>query len=173
VAGRTGTLLDRAVLAGGVNETTSRTLGWSVAVGASYATVGVGLVFVVDLLNPTFAPELDFVLSAAAGTLLAGSVCWWRGAERVGVRTRRRSAVVGATVGFVSPTLAFALNPSVYGSSPNALVEVVGAVVAASILGLQAQLSTFGVPVALGALTGWSLGGWLGLLGNESTSGDV
>lgn len=151
---------------------TSRTLGWSVAVGASYAIVAVGLVFVVDLLNPTFAPELDFVLSAAGGTLLAGSVCWWRGAERVGVATRRRSAAVGATVGFVSPTLAFALNPSVYGSSSNALVDVAGAIVAAGILGLQAHLSTFAAPVAVGALTGWSLSGWLALLRTDSTGGD-
>jgi len=154
-----------------VNEATTRTVGWSVAVGASYAVVAVGLVFVVDLLNPTFAPGLDFVLSAAVGALLAGSVCWWRGAERVGVRTRRRSAVVGATVGFVSPTLAFALNPSVYGS-PSALVDVVGAIVAAGILGLQAHLSTFAAPVVLGALTGWSLSGWLALVRTDSESTD-
>lgn len=155
-----------------MNETTSRTLGWSVAVGASYAIVGVGLVFVVDLLNPTFAPDLDFVLSAAVGTLLAGSACWWRGAERVAVTTRRRSAAVGATTGFVSPTLAFALNPSVYGSSSNVLLDVVGAVVAASILGLQAHISTFAAPVAVGAFTGWSLSGWLALLRTDANAAD-
>ena len=155
-----------------MNEATTRTVGWSVVVGASYAVVAVGIVFVVDLLNPTFAPGLDFVLSAAAGTLLAGSACWWRGAERVGVRTRRRSAVVGATVGFVSPTLAFALNPSVYGSSPNPLVDVVAGIVAAGILGLQAHLSTFAAPVVLGALTGWSLSGWLALVRTDSESTD-
>jgi O-antigen/teichoic acid export membrane protein len=137
--------------------------------GASYAVVAVALVLVVDLLNPTFAPELDFVLSAAAGALLAGSACWWRGAERAAVTTRRRSAAVGAVVGFVSPTLAFALNPSLYGSSSNLLVEVVGGVVAAGILGLQAQVSTFAAPVAVGALAGWSLGGWLALLRTDST----
>lgn len=152
-----------------MNEARTRTVGWSVAVGGSYAVVAVGLVFVVDLLNPTFAPGLDFVLSAAAGTLLAGSVCWWRGAERVAVRTRRRSAAVGATVGFVAPTLAFALNPSVYGSSSNALVDVVGAIVAAGILGLQAHLSTFAAPVALGAVTGWSLSGWVAALRSDPT----
>lgn len=154
-----------------MNEVTSRTAGWSVAVGASYAVVAVGLVFLVDLLNPTFAPGLDFVASAAAGALLAGSVCWWRGAERVGVRTRRRSAVVGATVGFVAPALAFALNPSVYGSSSNALADVVGAIVAAGILGLQAHLSTFAAPVAVGALAGWSLSGWLALLRTDPGDG--
>ena len=152
-----------------MNGATSRTLGWSVAVGASYAVVAVALVLVVDLLNPTFAPELDFVLSAAAGALLAGTGCWWRGVERVAVTTRRRSAAAGAVVGFVSPALAFALNPSLYGSSSNRLVEVVAGVVAAGILGLQAQISTFAAPVALGALAGWSLGGWVALLRSEST----
>jgi hypothetical protein len=155
-----------------VNEATTRTAGWSVAVGVSYTIVAVGFVFVLDLLSPTFAPGLDFVLSAAAGTLLAGSGCWWRAAERIGVRTRRRSAAVGAVVGFVSPTVAFALNPSVYGSSSNAVVDVVGAIVAAGILGLQAHLSTFAAPVALGALTGWSLSGWLAFARTDSNAED-
>lgn len=141
-----------------------RTVGVSVAVGASYAVVAVALVLVVDLSNPTFAPGLDFVLSAGVGTLLAGSALWWRGAERPGVRTRRRSATIGAGVGFVAPTLAFAFNPSVYGSTPNVLADVLGAVIAAGVLGLQAHVSTFGLAVALGALTGWSLAGWLSVL---------
>ena len=150
-----------------MNEDDERTVGVSVAVGASYAAVAVALVLVVDLSNPTFAPGLDFVLSAGIGTLLAGGVLWWRGAERPGVRTRRRSAAVGASVGVVAPTLAFALNPSVYGSTPNLLLDVLGAVVAAGVLGLQAHLSTFGLPVVLGALTGWSLAGWLSVLGEN------
>lgn len=149
-----------------MNDAVTRAVARSVVVGASYAAVGVALVLLVDLANPTFAPGLDFVLSAAAGTLLAGSVGWWRGAEPGDVRTRRRSAAVGATVGVVSPMLAFAFSPSVYGPSPTA-IDVVGAVVAAGLLGLQAQFSTFGVPVALGALTGWSLSGWLAFLGHD------
>ncbi len=147
-----------------MNEDDERTVGLSVVVGASYAVVAVALVLVVDLSNPTFAPGLDFVLSAAAGTLTAGSVLWWRAAERPRVRTRRRSAAVGASVGLLAPTLAFAFNPSVYGSTPNLLLDVLGAVVAAGVLGLQAHLSTFGLPVVVGALTGWSLAGWLSFL---------
>ncbi|MFC6953702.1 hypothetical protein [Halorubellus litoreus] len=147
-----------------MNDVDERTVGVSVAVGASYAVVAVAFVLTVDLSNPTFAPGVDFLLSTAVGTLLAGSVLWWRGAERPAVRTRRRSAAVGATVGFVAPTLAFAFNPSVYGSTPNLLLDLVGAVLAAGVLGLQAQLSTFGLPVFVGALTGWSLAGWLSFL---------
>ncbi len=141
-----------------------RATGVSAAVGASYAIVAVAFLFVLDLSNPSFAPGLDFVLSTALGAFLAGSACWWRAAERPGVRTRRRSAAVGATVGFVAPTLAFALNPSVYGSTPNLLLDVVGAVVAAGLLGLQAHVSTFGLPVLFGAAVGWSLAGWLALV---------
>lgn len=150
-----------------VNEVDGRTVGVSVAVGASYAVVAVAFVLAVDLSNPTFAPGVDFVLSTAVGTLLAGSVLWWRAAERPAVATRRRSAAVGAAVGFVAPTLAFAFNPSVYGSTPNLLLDVLGAVVAAGVLGLQAHLSTFGLPVVLGALTGWSLAGWLAFLAEK------
>ena len=57
-----------------MNEDDERTVGVSVAVGASYAAVAVALVLVVALSNPTFAPGLDFVLSAGIGTLLAGGV---------------------------------------------------------------------------------------------------
>lgn len=147
-----------------MNEDDERYFGVPVAVGAAYAVIAVAVVFVVDLSNPTFAPGLDFVLSAAGGAFLAGTACWWLAAERPGVRTRRRSALVGALVGVVAPTLAFALTPSVYGSTPNVLVDVLGALVAAGVLGLQAQVSTFGLPVAVGALAGWSLAGWLALL---------
>jgi len=78
--------------------------------------------------------------------------------------TRRRGATVGAVVGFVGPTLAFALNPSVYGPNPNVALDVVGGIVAAGILGLSGHLSTYGLPVILGAVAGWSLAGWVAAL---------
>lgn len=145
----------------GVNDAQARTLGWSVVAGAFYAFVAFGFVLTLDAVSTTFAPELDFVLSATAAAGLASGVLWWRAVERPGVRTRRRSAAVGATVGFASPVLAFALNPSVYGSNPNVAVDLLGGVLAAGVLGAQAHLSTFGLPVFLGALVGWSLAGWV------------
>ncbi|NHN40291.1 hypothetical protein G9C85_01400 [Halorubellus sp. JP-L1] len=147
-----------------MHEDTAHELGWSLAIGAWYAVVGFASVLAVGALSTAFVAPLDFVLSATAGVLLAATVLWWRGAERPGVRTRRRSAAVGAVVGLVSPTLAFALNPVVYGSSAGFLVRLASGVVAAGVLGLNALLATFGLTVVLGALTGWSTAGWISLL---------
>lgn len=144
-----------------MNEPQARTLGWSLAAGAFFAFVAFGFVLGADALSTAFAPAFDFVLSATAATGLAGATLWWRAAEVPGVRTRRRGAAVGAAVGFVAPVLAFALNPSVYGSTPNLAVDLLGGVLAAGVLGAQAHLSTFGGPVVLGALAGWSLAGWV------------
>lgn len=147
-----------------MNEPQARTLGWSLAAGAFFAFVAFGFVLGADALSTAFAPAFDFVLSATAATGLAGATLWWRAAEVPGVRTRRRGAAVGAAVGFVAPVLAFALNPSVYGSTANVLLDVVGALVAAGVLGVGALLSTYGLPVVLGAAVGWSLAGWVALL---------
>jgi hypothetical protein len=147
----------------GVNDDTANALGLSLVVGACYGVVAFGIVLVLDLLNPTFAPGGDFVASATGGAVVAGALLWWRGAERPGVRTRNRSTLVGAVVGVLGPTLAFALNPSVYGSSPN-VVDLLGGVIAAGVLGATGVASTYGAPVLVGALVGWSLGGWIGFL---------
>jgi len=144
-----------------VNESQARTVGWSVAAGAFLAFVAFGFVLAADALSTAFAPALDFVLSATAATALAGATLWWRAAEVPGVRTRRRGAAVGAVVGVLAPVLAFALNPSVYGSDPNPALDVLGGVLAAGVLGAQAHLSTYGLAVAIAALAGWSLAGWV------------
>lgn len=146
---------------------TLRTVGWSTTAGAAFGLVGFAFVLLLDLVNPTFSADLDFVLSATVGVVLAGTVLWWRVVERPQIRTRRRAAAVGATVGFVAPTLAFALNPSVYGDNPNLAVDLLGGVIAAGILGGKGLLGTYGLPVFLGALTGWSLAGWVQALGPD------
>lgn len=140
---------------------TQQTIGWAATAGAAFGAVAFAIVLVLDLVNPTFTPDLDYVLSATIGAFLAGGVLWWRVIERPGILTRHRAAAVGATVGFVGPTLSFALNPSVYGDNPNVLVDVLGGIIAAGILGLQGLVGTYGLPIALGALTGWSLAGWI------------
>lgn len=131
--------------------------------GAAFGALGFALVVVLDLLNPTFSPDVEFVLSATAGAFLPGAILWWRVVERPGNRTRSRAAAIGAAVGLIAPTLAFALNPSVYGDNPNVVVDVVGGVIAAGILGARALLGTYGLPIGLGALTGWSFAGWVRL----------
>jgi len=146
-----------------VNEATADELGWSLAMGACYGVVGFATVLALDAATAAFAAPLDFVLSATVGVVLAATVLWWRAAERPGVRTRRRSAAVGAVVGLVSPTLAFALNPVVYGSAAGLPLRIASGVVAAAVLGLNGLLSTFGLTIVLGALTGWSTAGWIAL----------
>lgn|GEM_PF-1580167 len=142
----------------------ARTLGSSLSAGAFFGSIAFAFVVVLDAASTAFVAELDFVLSATAAAVLAGGVLWWRAVERHGECTRRRGATVGAVVGFVGPTLAFALNPSVYGSNPNVALDVVGGIVAAGILGLSGHLSTYGLPVILGAVAGWSLAGWVAAL---------
>jgi hypothetical protein len=143
-----------------VQPAAKRTLGWSLTAGAGFGAVAFALVVLFDLANPTFAPDADFVVSSAWAGLLAGSILWWRAVERPGVLTRTRAVKVGATVGFVGPTLAFAFNPSVYGDNPNVAVDVLGALVAAGVLGLEGLLHSYLIPVVLGAVTGWSIVGW-------------
>ena len=142
----------------------ARTLGSSLSAGAFFGSIAFAFVVVLDAASTAFVAELDFVLSATAAAVLAGGVLWWRAVERHGECTRRRGATVGAVVGFVGPTLAFALNPSVYGPNPNVALDVVGGIVAAGILGLSGHLSTYGLPVILGAVAGWSLAGWVAAL---------
>lgn len=143
-----------------VKAAAKRTLGWSLTAGAGFGAAAFALVVLFDLANPTFAPDADFVVTSTGAGLLAGSVLWWRAVERPGVLTRERAAAVGATVGFVGPTLTFAFNPSVYGDNPNVAVDVLGALVAAGVLGLQGLLHSYLLPVFLGAATGWSIAGW-------------
>jgi len=147
-----------------VQAESARTLGSSLSAGAFFGSIAFAFVVVLDAASTAFVAELDFVLSATAAAVLAGGVLWWRAVERHGECTRRRGATVGAVVGFVGPTLAFALNPSVYGSNPNVALDVVGGIVAAGILGLSGHLSTYGLPVILGAVAGWSLAGWVAAL---------
>jgi hypothetical protein len=149
---------------GVVQAESARTLGSSLSAGAFFGSIAFAFVVVLDAASTAFVAELDFVLSATAAAVLAGGVLWWRAVERHGECTRRRGATVGAVVGFVGPTLAFALNPSVYGSNPNVALDVVGGIVAAGILGLSGHLSTYGLPVILGAVAGWSLAGWVAAL---------
>lgn len=149
-----------------MNDAQARSLGWSLAAGAFHAFVAFGVVLASDAASTGFAPDLDFVLSATAATALASGGLWWGAVERPGVRTRRRSAAVGATVGVLAPILAFALNPSVYGSDPNPAVDVLAGLLAAGVLGAQAHLTTYGLPVFLGALVGWSLAGWVAAVEN-------
>jgi hypothetical protein len=98
--------------------------------------------------------------SSVVAAFVAGSILWWRALERPGALTRERAAGVGAAVGFVSPTVTWLFNPDVYGDNPNVLVDVIGAIVAAGVLGGRALIHTFGLPIVLGAVTGWSLAGW-------------
>lgn len=147
-----------------VHPDSARTLGWSLSAGAFFGAVAFAFVVLLDVASASFVAELDFVLSATGAAVLSGGVLWWRAVERHGECTRKRGAMVGAVVGFVGPTLAFALNPSVYGSNPNVALDVFAGVVAAGILGLSGHLATYGLPVVLGAVAGWSLAGWVAAL---------
>lgn len=145
-----------------MQDETARTLGWALSAGAFFGAVAFALVLVLDLANGSFVADLEFVVSSTLAAVLAGSVLWWRAVERHGECTRRRGAAVGGVVGFVGPTLAFALNPSLYDWNSGIVIEVVGTVVGAGLLGFQGHLSTYGLLLVLGAITGWSFAGYAG-----------